>query len=237
MKKIIFALLLIAAVFSGFQISKAVPGALRRYESNKIINDYLQAHAIRKLQLGAGGVEMQGWLNTDIEPHPGEAYLDATMPFPFKDGSLHYIFGEHVIEHLTYDQGLFALRESHRVLAPGGKLRFATPDLRRLVALLDDPSNPYVRAKFAFHGWDPLPPAVAPVAIINSEMRNWGHQFVYDEQSLRDSLTRCGFVNIRKFDPGLSDDPNLTGVEMRHRNENVRAANDYESMVLQAERP
>ena len=58
-------------------------------------------------------------------------------PFPIPDNSLNYIYAEQVIEHLPFEGGMVMLRESHRVLAPGGKLRLATPDLRQLVALFD----------------------------------------------------------------------------------------------------
>jgi hypothetical protein len=68
------------------------------------IREYIRTHPIRKLQLGAGGLDYPGWLNTDITPGPQGVYLDATRPFPIPDGSINYIFGEHVIEHLTYGE-------------------------------------------------------------------------------------------------------------------------------------
>src|SRR5688572_3091577 len=102
--------------------------------STALIDQYLRDHPVRKLQIGAGSSRLRGWLNTDIEPGEGLAYLDATKRFPFEDGSLHYIFSEHVIEHLTYDEGKAMVAEAFRVLAPGGKMRISTPDLDQFLA-------------------------------------------------------------------------------------------------------
>ena len=94
----------------------------------------MRDNTVRKVQLGAGGSRLKGWLNTDIEPGAdGLAYLDATKRFPLDDGSVHYIFSEHVIEHLTYDEGKSMLAEAYRVLAAGGRMRVSTPDLMQFI--------------------------------------------------------------------------------------------------------
>src|SRR5579863_6638205 len=61
--------------------------ATRRMRSPLIISSYLKNNAVHKLQLGAGEFSLPGWLNTDIEPHEGQAYLDASAPFPLPDAS------------------------------------------------------------------------------------------------------------------------------------------------------
>jgi hypothetical protein len=74
----------------------------RSIGSPRIIAAYLRNHPTGKLQLGAGSCDKEGWLNTDIEPREGQAYLDITKPFPLPDGSMHIVFSEHVIEHIPY---------------------------------------------------------------------------------------------------------------------------------------
>ena len=106
----------------------------------------MRGHQTRKVQLGAGSSRLEGWLNTDIEPGDGLAYLDATKPFPFEDDSVHYIFSEHLIEHLTYDEGKAMMAEAHRVLAPGGKMRISTPNLTRFIELFDKTPSEEARA-------------------------------------------------------------------------------------------
>ena len=59
-----------------------IGSATRRWRSPYTIADYMKHHAVRKLQLGAGDFNLSGWLNTDIGPIEGQAYLDATKPFP-----------------------------------------------------------------------------------------------------------------------------------------------------------
>jgi Methyltransferase domain len=109
-------------------IERATPG---------VIDEYIRTHAVRKLQIGAGGNNKTGWLNSDIEPVIGLAYLDASKPFPLPDRSFQYVYSEQVIEHITYEEGLVMLKESYRVLTPGAE--FGSP--RRTSANLSDCSR------------------------------------------------------------------------------------------------
>jgi predicted SAM-dependent methyltransferase len=226
----------------GLALARLLPTAaywIWSLDASREIRRYNSVHSVRMLQIGSGTVNLPGWLNTDIEPGTGQTYLDATKRFPISDGSMQYIFAEQVIEHLTYDQGLSMLRECYRVLAPGGKIRLATPDLMKYFQLLQDPnseqSQRYIEAKLKFHFW---PRTSEPAAnIFNMELRSFGHQFLYDQPTLSDSLSRAGFQRISSFAPGESDEPQLRGIDWRHNSDLARESNDYESMVLQAARP
>jgi predicted SAM-dependent methyltransferase len=203
------------------------------------MNAYVRSHSVRKLQIGAGHVDYAGWLNTDIEPAGTEVYLDATKHFPLSDGSIQYIFGEHVIEHLTYEEGVAMLRECHRVLASKGKIRLATPNLLKYLQLFREPKTEeierYLNAKLRWHQWPQT--SNRESMILNLELHSFGHKFVYDPSTLSDSLSRAGFQAITQFPPGESDDPQLRGIEARHNSPDLRETNDYETMVLQAVRP
>ncbi len=48
---------------------------------------------------------------------------------PYPDQSFDAIYSFHVFEHLSYEEGQYALRELHRVLKPGGICRISTPDM------------------------------------------------------------------------------------------------------------
>src|SRR5205814_992975 len=69
--------------------------------------------------------------------------------FPLPDASFDFVFSEHMLEHLSYEEGLACLRECRRVLRPGGRIRIATPSLERLARLYDaeqtDVQRRYVR--------------------------------------------------------------------------------------------
>lgn len=66
-------------------------------------------------------------IEENARAHPEIAFLqhDVAERFPFEDGTFGAIWCSEVLEHL-FDPG-FALREMHRVLAPGGKLLVTVP--------------------------------------------------------------------------------------------------------------
>jgi predicted SAM-dependent methyltransferase len=211
---------------------------IARYQAPGKIERYLQANSIRKLQIGAGENNRAGWLNTDIEPVRDQAFLDATEPFPMPDGSIHYIYHEHLIEHITYQQGLAMLKESYRVMAPGGKMRVATPNLRKFIGLFQETKTPqeqsYMVDKMAWHEWPVTPDPEC--YILNQQLRQWGHRFVYTPKLLRASLEAAGFQDIRELAAGESSDPVFRGIELRAFS-SVQDINRFETLVFEAVRP
>jgi predicted SAM-dependent methyltransferase len=177
---------------------------------------------------------LPGWLNTDLYPKAfGCVTLDATKPFPFQPGSFDYIFSEHQMEHIAYSDAANMLRESHRILRPGGKLRIALPCVDRLVALFtsspSDSQQKYaaVRTEECYPGTKRPNPCFA----INAAFMNWGHRFLYDRETLKSLLTEIGYTDIQFFEAGQSDDTNFAGIEMRTSETDL-----YETMVVQAAR-
>jgi predicted SAM-dependent methyltransferase len=208
---------------------KRVLGALRRRGQ---IQRYLRGHEVRKLQLGAAENIRAGWLNTDLHDYgrPGDVvYLDARKPFPLPDASFDVVYSEHMLEHLSYDEGLRCLRECRRVLRPGGRIRIATPSLERLVRLYDpeltDVQRRYVR--WATDSFVPEARSQLPGFVLNNFMRAWGHRFVYDRDTLGHALETAGFVDI--------EDAHVGELEQHLRNE--PEFNEYETIVLEARRP
>jgi SAM-dependent methyltransferase len=59
---------------------------------------------------------------------------DLRRPFPWPDASAVAIYSSHTLEHLSKRDGARFLDECARVLAPGGVLRIAVPDLARVIA-------------------------------------------------------------------------------------------------------
>jgi predicted SAM-dependent methyltransferase len=194
------------------------------------IDRYLAAHPERKLQLGAGGHPVEGWLNTDLHDYgrPTEiVYLDVRKPFPLPDASFDFVYSEHMLEHLTYDEGQRCLRECLRVLRPGGTIRIATPSLERIAGLYDagDLEARYVR--WAVETLDPEVDAPLPGVVVNNFFHSWGHRFVYDPQTLRHALRQAGFVDIEERPVG--------GLE--HHLAEAPEFNEYETVVLEGRRP
>jgi predicted SAM-dependent methyltransferase len=209
--------------------AKRTLGILRRRSQ---IERYLRTHEVRKLQLGAAENLRPGWLNTDLHDYgrPGElVYLDARKPFPLPDTSFDLVFSEHMLEHLSYGDGLRCLRECRRVLRSGGKIRIATPSLERLVRLYDpkltDLQRRYVR--WAIDSFVPDAGAPLPGFVLNNFMHAWGHRFIYDRDTLRHALEAAGFVDVREGRIG----------ELEAHLQNEPEFNEYETIVLEAFRP
>lgn len=180
------------------------------------VDDYLKSHTVAKLHLGCGGNILDGWLNTDIALYHGDAmYMDLTKNFPVPDGAMDYVFSEHTIEHLSYAQGLHMLKESHRVLKPGGKVRISCPDIQFLIDMYTKPEQihrDYIESELP--SWAPYADAIF---IINNYVRDWGHQFIYDKTSLTASLLAVGFLDVQVKNISESDDVNLQGLEIPSR--------------------
>lgn len=198
----------------------------------------MRNNAVRKLQIGSGEFSNPGWLNTDIEPREGQAYLDASKRFPLPDSSFHLVCSEQVVEHLSSEQGLNMMKESFRILVRGGKVRVATPNLLKLVDLLREDKTPeqtaYVRAKMDWHHWNMTPDAAN--VVVNLEMYEFGHRFMYTPKMLRSTMEAAGFTQIQQNKSGESDDPAWKGIEVRS-DSNVRDIDRYETMAFEGVRP
>lgn len=205
----------------------------------KIVNRYLASNQIRKLQLGTGSTSLAGWLSSDIDGRPGQLYLDATKPFPFADGVFDYIYSEHMIEHISWHDGLCMLRECKRVLRPGGTIRIATPDLRVLVGLYNgDPmSERYVHWITDRSAILRQMPSYKTGFVINNAFRDWGHQFVYDGEVLEMTLSEAGFVNITRCSYGESTHASLRGIESHGKNISADEMAVFETMIFEATAP
>lgn len=196
--------------------------------------------ASREEQPAASGAVMDS--HSTVRAFKDVIFVDATKRLPFPDDSFDYVFSEHMIEHIGYPDAMRLISEAHRVLKPGGKVRISTPDLRFLIDLYNqDKSETQERyLAWAINSFQPdmrfeeIPDA--DTFVINNFVRNWGHQFIYDEKTLGGSLERVGFGDMRRCQPGESDDMNLHDIESHGR----RISDDFnrlESIVLEAVKP
>lgn len=86
-----------------------------------------------RLNLGAGPYVVPGYTSVDLA---GAAICHdlRVRPWPFADGSVEAILASHVLEHFDKAEGRLFLRECYRVLARGGVLALAVPDMDRFIA-------------------------------------------------------------------------------------------------------
>ena len=125
------------------------------------------------------------------------------------------VFSEHVIEHLPLAGGINMLRESFRVLCPGGRIRISTPSLPALLAIYQQAGEPAHRAYLDWHAatWLSGAQISTPAVILNDFARNWRHLIIYDPETLHKIMEMAGFAHIRQCELQQSEDHRLAGLE------------------------
>lgn len=89
---------------------------------------------LRRLNWGCGTEPEPGWINSDIKDDPTvDISCDILDGLPLEEGSIDYVVSIHALPELRYPDLVPALMELRRVLAPGGVLRLALPDLDRAI--------------------------------------------------------------------------------------------------------
>jgi predicted SAM-dependent methyltransferase len=197
------------------------------------------SYSPRGLQIGAAGTTLDNWFNTDLDPRKeGVYYLDATQPLPFPDHSFDFIFSEHMIEHIPFASGLQLLSECRRVLKPSGVVRTATPNLKNILALIADHDPDVERyLDWAVETFKlPQKPFPKAPVVINNFFRSWGHQFLYDPETLREVMARAGFRDIVQQQVGTSVHVPLRGLE-HHGHAIGEWINQFETMVFEGSAP
>jgi len=153
---------------------------------------------LRKLHIG-GQVRAEGWEVIDANPGPVVDHRgDAGDLSRFGDGTFEALYASHVLEHFDYKDALpAALREWHRVLAPGGTLYVSVPDLAVLSSLfvLRDQltmQDRFLVMRMMFGG--------------HIDAHDY-HQVGLDVEFLATFLGEAGFVNLRRVKSfGLFED-------------------------------
>lgn len=163
-----------------------------------------------KLHIGCGQNIFLDWINIDIEANsPGVDLLcDVRNELPFEDDSCSLIYNEHVLEHLTVEEGLFFLKECRRVLQPGGTLRIAMPNLEDIV-------EKYNSEDWRDQDWLKWPDyqfVQTRAEMMNISFRWWDHKWLYNLEELNRRLVEAGYPSSKAVSWGESTIP-----ELRHR--------------------
>lgn len=81
---------------------------------------------MKKLNLGSGRDIKDGWINLDSAKLPGVDIVHdiENLPLPFKNDEFDEILCQDILEHIEY---IPILKDLHRILKPGGKLRIRVP--------------------------------------------------------------------------------------------------------------
>lgn len=167
-----------------------------------------------KLHLGSGATRLPGWVN--IDAYPAELSLDLRWGLPFEPQSADYVFMSHVFEHLYYpEESSSVLRDIHRVLSPGGRLRLIVPDIELCIQAYSKNDTTFMENRR--HTWAWWPEAATRLedflAYAGAGPRAShfleGHKFGYDFETLSHALKVAGFCDIQRSTYMGSQDPVL----------------------------
>jgi hypothetical protein len=200
----------------------------------------LLSNIVHKLHLGAGPNVLNGWLNSDIAPHHDKIVpIDVTTPLPFEDSTFDFAFGEHMIEHLTLEQGFRLLVELHRVMRPGAAIRMATPDLMKIMSLFTNEPTPIQKQYVEWttktfigdlQGYN-------PTLVLNNMFYNWGHRFLYNQSMLASLMRRAGFTDLTLHAAGESARREFLGLDKHGDATGAPEMAAFETMAIEARRP
>ena len=190
-----------------------------------------------KLHLGCGRNLLDGWINTDFNTAKfrGSDFLDVTEKFPYDDNSVDYVFSEHMIEHISYQDGKFMIEESFRVLKSGGKIRISTPDLKFLINLYTEDKTD-LQKRYIDYSVNHSAYNVSigtDTFIINNFVRDWDHTFIYDEKTLKSLFESVGFSDVKSYLITESEDENLKNLEHTTDEINIKQGQTKEFLQLE----
>lgn len=179
----------------------------------------------RRIEVGGGPFPQKGYIHVDIDPRA--RHLEAFAPawkLPFPDGWAEEILAIHSLEHVHPRMLLPTLREWHRVLGPGGRVRIHVPNTRELLeSFLGSPVDEKWRTMGAMLGMYCHPGVRGPDGLeVSSD-----HQLMFDWELLSWALESAGFDEIT----------DLTGQVSDKHTHDWREVVPHFSLVAQAIRP
>lgn len=189
-----------------------------RISDRQLIEGFLSRKPV-KLHIGCGTNFKETWINIDNNSDANIARLDLNWDLskgiPFPNGSVDFIYHEHFIEHLSFEEGRVFLKECHRVLKKGGVTRIACPDLDDLITdYLNDTWREKDWVTTYKYEWIPSRAYMLNICLNQTP---WGHKYVYNKEDLVAQLRAANFdsANISECEVNTSAFQELAGAETR----------------------
>lgn len=170
---------------------------------------------------GRHWAEIPGWLILSQEEQ------DITRPLEFASGSVDVVFTEHVLEHVRFLEGVGFVRESLRVLRPGGIFRAVCPMTEKILSFSAESGRDreYLRCLDRFYpeekdlfsglGFDGFG-EFGKVFLINSIFTGYGHRFIWSAALMERVLLAIGFSSATIYEVGKGRSPEYC-LERRRR--------------------
>ena len=152
--------------------------------------------SVSKIQLGSSS-KINNFFNTEIfSKYP----IDIINKLPFDNDTIEVIFSSHVVEHIHLHEFKFFLKESFRILKTNGLNVIATPSLEKIAKISYGDNNNNKELLFTRQDkWIGKYPKTAAMQI-NLTMRNFGHRFIYDLETIDKIAREVGFKKVESID-------------------------------------
>lgn len=197
------------------------------------------------IQYGCGLSCPEAWLNFDASPRlraeklpvvghllkfsgktlfpQNVRYGDIVRGLPVPAESANAVYCSHVLEHLDRASLEVALKNTIRMLKPGGVFRLIVPDLewraRKFIELAEsgkaDANDWFMRATHLGE----IQPSVGMRGRIIAAFGNSKHKWMWHHASMSKMLKQVGFVSVRKCEFGDAEDKIFSLVEDKGRYE------------------
>ena len=150
----------------------------------------------------------------------------------FNDGEFDMVLSTGMLHSLKQPVRVF--QEIYRVLKKGGIIRISTPDLELLMKTYLG-KNPHVDVKDAIKRNEKLVKknGITKAEWFNNKMRTWGHEFIYDFETLKKMLKECRFCQVKKHQFGKSKIKELQNLE---KHADVEWMKKAEPLIVEAKK-
>ncbi len=126
---------------------------------------------------------------------------DLSHSLPLKDNTADFIYSSHFLEHLFKPDAEHLLKESYRVLKPGGTVRVCVPDLAYAVLLYSQGKKEQMLENYFF--------------VEDKESFLARHKYMYDFELLKNLLEKIGFVQIERCSYQKGRTPDIDQLDNR----------------------
>ncbi len=140
-----------------------------------------------KVHLGAGEINLQGWINVDARPKQHVHLISEGFDLDqFADKAIEEIYMCHVLEHFSFKEAEALLMKLKVKLRNGGVIRISVPNIDRLIDIYMASNRNLDKIKYALMG--------------GQDYQFNYHKSVYNEAVLRGVLEKCGFIHVTTWE-------------------------------------
>jgi hypothetical protein len=170
---------------------------------------------LARMLLTLGLLNRHQWANVQFCRANRIEWADGCKRIPLPDAAAEVLYTSHMLEHLDRSEAERFLQEARRVLALGGIIRVAVPDLERMVRqYLDSANADELLERMQVTASRPHTLAAKLLYLIVGPRH---HLWMYDGPSLVRLLTSCGFENAKVTSPGQSCIRDAGALDLRER--------------------